>query len=313
MMKRFIAIFIFLSSSNLFAQVDSDDGASLLEAYFSPFGKSLAAGLNNGWFHTAKPHKLGGFDISLSLNAVIVPTVGKTFDITSINGFSASNSQTATFLGDKTGGTNGAYGTMIGNTNFQMPGGKDIDWIPIPMLQVGVGLIKGTEIDIRYVPSQKLESNSEIKLYGFGLKHDILQWLPMVDKIPVDLSIQAGYTNLNAGINVEDQGVNLNVKATTVNLIMSKKMLMFTGYLGFGYNSSTTTFDLKENISYTIGPSTNQLVLDSDQIVPLKFVSTNDFRTTLGFRLNITLLAIQANYTFAEYPVATVGIGITLR
>ena len=42
--------------------VDANDigaGKSLIEAYFSPFGNALGASLNNGWYNTAKPHKLG--------------------------------------------------------------------------------------------------------------------------------------------------------------------------------------------------------------------------------------------------------------
>ena len=37
------------------------------------------------------------------------------------------------------------------------------------------------------------------------------------------------------------------------------------------------------------------------------------FRANIGFRFNITVLALQANYTFSEYPTATIGAGISLR
>ena len=40
------------------------DGQSLIEAYVSPLGNSLGAALNNGWYNTAKPHHLGGFDVT---------------------------------------------------------------------------------------------------------------------------------------------------------------------------------------------------------------------------------------------------------
>ena len=91
---------------------------------------------------------------------------------------------------------------------------------------------------------------------------------------------------------------------------MSKEILMITPYLGMGYNASSTTIDLENNQEYIIG---NTLVINSNEIFPLKFDSKTEFRTTLGFRWDITILAIQANYTFAEYPVATVGIGVTVR
>ena len=39
-------------------------GKKVIEAYFTPMAKSFGAGLNNGWYNTAKPHSLGGFDIT---------------------------------------------------------------------------------------------------------------------------------------------------------------------------------------------------------------------------------------------------------
>jgi len=49
--------------------------------------------------------------------------------------------------------------------------------------------------------------------------------------------------------------------------------------------------------------------------VPLNmdFESVREFRTNIGIRFNITVIALQANHTFSKYPVTTVGVGITLR
>ena len=71
------------------------------------------------------------------------------------------------------------------------------------------------------------------------MKHDILQWFPIVDKIPVDVSIQAGYTKLSSTFEMNDPSntiappqANMDVTATTINLLVSKKILMFTPYFG---------------------------------------------------------------------------------
>ncbi|MEE2931600.1 MAG: DUF6588 family protein [Bacteroidota bacterium] len=322
MIKRILLITILsLSSTSLFAQalpwqiqLPNSEAEALLEAYFAPAGYAIGSAINNGWFHTAKPHKLGGFDISLSVNTIIVPNIGKSFDINTLQNFGSSSTEASTFLGNSIA-TPAYYNTIDVNgnliaMNFDMPPGNKQNFIPMPLLQVGVGLIKGTEIDLRYVPPQKMYGAAKIGLYGFGMKHDILQWLPMVDKIPIDFSVQAGYTNLDAAVVVENEGINMNIQSTTINFIMSKEILMITPYLGMGYNSSSTTIDLENDQEYIIG---NTLVINSNEIFPLKFDSKTEFRTTLGFRWDITILAIQANYTFAEYPVATVGIGVTVR
>ena len=54
------------------------------------------------------------------------------------------------------------------------------------------------------------------------------------------------------------------------------------------------------------------LLLVSD-LTEIDFESNNNFRANIGFRFNIAVIALQANYTFAEYPTTTVGIGISVR
>ena len=73
-------------SLNLYGQVtilrdDISDGQRIIEAYFNPLVESLGAGLNNGWYNTAKPHNFAGFDFTISLSTVIIPNEVKTFSI----------------------------------------------------------------------------------------------------------------------------------------------------------------------------------------------------------------------------------------
>jgi hypothetical protein len=238
----------------------------------------------------------------------MVPTDAKTFNISKSNGGAFSGGETPTFLG-----SGDVAQVTYSAQSSDMPKGFNIPIIPLPMLQAGVGLIKGTELDFRYMPELKIGSAGKVGLFGIGLKHDILQWLPIADKIPIDLSIQAGYTKLSSEIKLIDPTAtispqaNLNVSATTVNLILSKKLLMFTPYLGLGYNSTKTTFNVEGD--YDIGG----LPLDISDLTEIEFESKNDFRANIGFRFNITVIALQANYTFAEYPTATLGVGVSLR
>ena len=55
------------------------------------------------------------------------------------------------------------------------------------------------------------------------------------------------------------------------------------------------------------------LVLNFDVPLEMKYDSQNELRANIGFRFNITVFAIQANYTFSEYPTATLGVGVSLR
>ena len=308
MKKNILTILAVLTGLSSFSQNATEDGKKLIKAYISPLGNSLGAALNNGWYNTAKPHKLGGFDITVTANIVMIPNNAKIFNITESNENTFSGGETPTILGSG----DGVQVTYAGESS-DMPKGLNIPIIPLPMLQGGIGLIKGTELDFRYMPELKIGSAGKVGLFGVGLKHDILQWLPIVDKIPLDLSIQAGYTKLNSEIELIDPTAtispqaNLDVSATTVNLILSKKLLMFTPYLGLGYNSTQTTFNVKGN--YNVAG----LAIDVSDLTEIDFGSNNNFRANIGFRFNITVLALQANYTFSEYPTATIGAGISLR
>ena len=88
-----------------------------------------------------------------------------------------------------------------------MPGGFKTPAMPLPMIQAGIGLIKNTAIDIRYMPMLNVGDNINVNLFGIGLKHDVLQWIPVVgDAIPMSLSLQGGYTTLNTELKIAGAG-----------------------------------------------------------------------------------------------------------
>jgi len=325
-MKKTLLLFIAISISyisktqNTNITLDVNKARNLIEAYISPFGNSVGAGINNGWYNTAKPHKLGGFDITLTVNLVLINSDVKSFPVEDIESGNAlhGNTNSPTILGNSEVAEIEIEDEGTTKT-IKLPSGLDISTLPLPMLQAGIGLPKGTELNLRYIPDIKIGDNKgEVGVMGAGIKHDLLQWLPIVDKIPIDLSIQAGYTKITSRIPlvdknnwVEDAEAELDIDATTINLVLSKKLLMFTPYIGVGYNSSTTSFYVEDK--YSIGNTAATAYIPVAALTEFEFETKNDFRTNIGFRFNIAILALQANYTFSEYPTATVGIGISVR
>jgi len=311
MKKLLFTLLAGLIGFSSFCQTATENGKSLIEAYIGPLGNSLGAALNNGWYNTAKPHSLGGFDITMTANIVMIPTTAKMFDITGSNGGTFTGGETPTFLGSGEGSLVYYDDPLTGFAKSEKaPRGVGIPIIPLPMLQAGVGVSFGTELDFRYMP--EVGDKVKVGLFGIGIKHDILQWLPIADKAPIDLSIQAGYTKISSEVILEERPesppkADLGISATTVNLILSKKLLMFTPYLGVGYNSTRTTFNVEGKYSIA------GLPIELDELTKIDFESNNNLRANIGFRFNIAVMALQANYTFAEYPTATVGIGISVR
>jgi hypothetical protein len=50
------------------------------ELYMNPLVTAFGSGMNSGWFHSAKPHKLLGFDVGVKAMMVTFPEDQKTFD-----------------------------------------------------------------------------------------------------------------------------------------------------------------------------------------------------------------------------------------
>ena len=313
-MKKLLSLTLSISILfNVSAQkLRMEEGRALLRSYISPLTISLGTALNNGWYNTAKPHKLGGFDVTFTANFVLIPDEAKTFNITEQGFTYFTGGETATIFGEDGGEI--TYTDGGGEESSTMPPGLAIPIIPIPMLQAGIGLIKGSEINIRYFPKKEI-SAGEVSLFGIGVKHDVLQWLPIVDKIPLTVSVQAGYTQLDYKKKpiLDGRTAELNLSATTFNLILSKKLLMFTPYVGVGYNSTGSSFIIDD--FFRIGGTTPSMSpnFDFDEVEEVELESYNEPRINVGFRFNITVLALQANYTFSKYPVATLGAGISLR
>lgn len=322
-MKKIITLLINLSivqvtvAQNFNQITNQDDVSSFLGAYFSPFANTLGAGLNNGWYNTAKPHKLGGFDVSLGFNMVSVSDNFQSFNPNDLANFSSSSSSTPTSMGEGNG-ANIIYNVNGQEIPFKMPNQNTaLPMLPIPTLNAGVGLIKSTEINVRYIPKYNFDigfiGEGSIDLLGFGLKHDILQWIPVANKLPFDLSVQAGITNLKTAFEFENndvkQDLELSVLAQNYNLIISKKFLMLTGHASVGYQRSSTNFS--SNTYFNLGEGASSLSFN----VPseIKFDPSSGIRANVGARFQLAILTIYANHTFSNYPITTAGIGISFR
>lgn len=310
-MPRIITIIlaiIICKSSYAQVSINNKDANIFLSKYINPLSSSIGATLNNGWYNTAKPHKLAGFDLSLSLNTLIIPKNKKSFNPNDLENFSSTSSETPTILGKG----DGAIITYQGN-DIKLPNQNNAIYaLAMPTINTGIGIIKKTEINARYMPTYNFNAGfagkGEISLWGIGFKHDILQWIPVIgNTIPLSLSIQGAYSSLNSKLTILNQDVDLNIHAYNINLIASRKILMLTGFAGVGFNSTESTFITNLSQEFNLG--------ELSIISPIELVLEREtyFRANVGLRFNIAVLALQANYTISEYPVLTIGAGVSIR
>ena len=145
----------------------TENAQMLLKEYVRPYTNALGTDLSNGWYNTAKPHKTLGFDITFTLNTTFVPDAHKTFNPQALDlkGIESQSASSPTAMGPNEPGATLSYVENIDGqdytlASFDLPKGTGIGFAPAPMLQVGLGLFKGTEVMGRYIPDMQLGNHA---------------------------------------------------------------------------------------------------------------------------------------------------------
>jgi len=328
----------------------TENAEKLFKAYIRPYTNALGTDLSNGWYNTAKPHKTLGFDVTFTLNTTFVPDMDKSFDPNKLDlvGIESPDLSSPTAMGDNSSGATLNYVQNIGGqdytlASFDLPKGTGIGFAPAPMLQVGVGLVKGTEVVGRYIPDMKLGSQAEIGLWGIGIKHSIKQWIPAINKLPIlHLSVMGGYTQLtsqtdlsftpqtyiDAGLidqsNVGDYGntydnqvMGLDVSSFSANLIVSANLPVVTFYGGVGINNTKTTLGLSGNYPLLDVENGEKVITSKTDPIDMEIEhqggSRTDPRYNIGMRFKFAVITLHFDYTYSNYSVATAGLGLSFR
>ena len=221
-----------------------------------------------------------------------------------------------------------------------MPSGAGLNFFPLPMAQIGLGLFKGTEIIGRYLPTVSMSGIGSIGLWGVGIKHSLFQYLPAQKLIPIDISILGGYTKLSSSadinfplseggysglisdkttqtFNYSGQSMNLNTSAFTASLLISTTFPIINIYGGVGYSNTETQMLLKGDYAFPTVNSSGQLVLTNSNVVQnpsgITIKNNSGIRYSIGLRLKMAIITIHADYTKDLYSVVAAGIGFSFR
>jgi len=317
-----------------------EDASKLIEAYMQPVVKSISYGMTGGWYTTAKAHKTLGFDLSFTVNSAFIPSSENFFNPEKLN---LSSNTTYDGARDKDSGApfdptrkaptifgpkdETRYSSTYGGETFVYGGPEGFDIkkeigiaaVPTPMVQLGIGIIKNTDIKLRFVPKQSF-GESDIKMFGIGIMHDIKQHFKGIKLMPFDLSALVAYNSVSGSTDLSSDGSDGVPESTNgvgeykfnswvIQALISKKISVLTGYAGVGYNIVNTKVDVKGD--YT-------LVSESDTEVPISNPVAIDFknnsmRLTVGMRLKLGPVFFNGDYTFQKYNTLSVGLGFSVR
>ena len=349
----FILLFVFAINHSKAQDISQIIAGSLADAnkyateYMRPFAEVEINNLSKGWFSTARTHKFLGFDISINGQFAIIPTEKQnfTFNNADYSTMKLNDIGSSASLPTMMGGTssqminvNSTVNGQAASTSFTAPKGigddlkKNLSFLPIstplPVVQIGIGLLKHTDFKLRYFPKSGAGGNVEIGVFGLAVQHEFSNYLPFIKKVPfLHLSALVGYSkidasfkpNLNNGSSVQstNSSAGYNISAFTLQGIATVKFSLLELYTAVGYSSGTSAINLNGDytITYNTGlpaPNNNQTTVTKKDPIALNYKS-NGITNTWGVRLNLTILKVYADYTFANYNTVGVGIALAVR
>lgn len=262
----------------------------------------------------------------------------------------SGSAETPTISGEDISGPKMGSRAFIPGTNdrlfeFDMPQGIGIPYVPAPMAQLTLGIGMGSDLSIRYLPTIEVPDVANVGLFGFGVKHGLNQWLPGGSVLPFDLSVQFGYTKLSIDADFEvlpeidemtevpfgmeagsshwnGQGIEFDAKGFTGNILIGKQLPVLSVYAGLGFQNSSMSIrspgnypiiETNLNDDGSINEQKPKRVDSISEPLDLKLDGANGLHALAGVRIRLAILTISGSYTLAKYPVANVGIGISIR
>lgn len=306
-------------------QAGEEDANTLMGPYIAPFIRGFGYGLANSWYNTAELHHGFGFDLMITGTLAYVPDKDLIYNVLDLNlqqidvAF-PQDGEVPTIFGDDLVAPEYSL-TAAPAVTFQGPTGLNIEdeiggnFVPTPMVQIGVGFPLGITVRARYMPEVNAGQFSA-KFWGVGIQHDIKQYMGDVDKIPFDLSVLVGFTRLHTSVGlsgtIDDGGAGnqegiINANAWTYQVLISKQLSILTFYGGVGLNR------LRSNVqilgTYVL---TNPGLITLEDPVDQDF-KDGGFRGTLGMRLKLGPITLHGDYTFQKYNALTAGIGVSIN
>ena len=310
----------------------TEDARILAEGYTAPIGKTLTYALNSGWATSAKTHKKLGFGLTIGAAIPYVPDADLVFTPTGLTSLNVPSGSLPTVFGE--GGDqelNFAFSeSVLGNQidyagKLSFPGGlKDqlpFGTLPAPIIQASVGAVFDTDVLVRFVPTIDIEGSS-FKLFGYGLKHNIMQYFGPLDKLPLNISVLAAMSKASLeydlsdstfGGNSDNRNITFEADTFTIQALASIDLPVLSVFGALGYNSGNSQFDVSGDysIDYELQglPTISRVLKD-----PISIESdATGVMGLIGARLNLLFMKIYANYTIQEYNTLNLGISFNFR
>lgn len=303
-----------------------DDAKQFSDYYFSPAAEGVMYALSNAWYNTAKSKKPGHVELSIIGNASFVNDEDKSFtlNVADYNYLrfmdpAQQSGEVATALGENNPDITMIieYENELGITEqveIELPqgiGSAGINILPTAYLQLGVGVFKGTEVKVRYLPKINQE-DVEVQLYGGAIQHELTSWIPGADKLPIAIGVLVGYTHFDSSYDFTDtslvegdnQRVETSIGSLLFSALVSTKLPVINFYGGIGYLSGNSQSDLLGTYHIQTGVLGGTTIKDPYSLEN----KVSGVKATLGTKLKLGFFRLHADYSFQRFSNASLGI-----
>ena len=313
------------------------------KGYLTPFSTAFGSNLNSGLFHSAKPHKVLGFDLGVKIMFASVPDedmmfdfampttpidvdyMGQTFSISPADVY-PENVEAPTVFGEGDAGgvlpdtarirealtlQDPLIGANIPPDQLQLLADEmpelylppGFDIPGLPMVIPQVSVGLPMKTEVLLRFMPATKISDDMGEFGFFGIGVKHSISQYIPMFPVAVSVQYAYQSLKFGDIITSNHTSFGIMA-------SKGLLLITPYAGLTFESSTLSVDY----TYT-NPDPVAALTDPLHNTNIKFDldGDNSFHARFGFKLSLLILGLNAEYAIGTYNVATVGLFLQLR
>ncbi len=328
-MKIKTLVLSFILASSIMAQ-DFDEipdriismSEDLLAGYAQPMVNVFGTGISTGLFYSAYSHDFLGFDLGLRLLYINVPQSARYFNGTvlmcslvvdstiNVVQYEVELESLSTVFGPDNITTVPTQGNAVAIPP-EIPGGLDLDGIPMFSPQLNIGLVLGSQIAIRYVPFSF--RSTKLRFFGIGFKQELTKLPPLsLAELPFAIAVAGAYQRFT--IASADQGTIIGTRTTNFQAIISARIGFLEPMVAFGYENTTADFD------YTFEYEVPDTILgvpfetpDIQETISVRLKMPQQFRTVLGITLRAGLIFVHYDYNITPYSTHNLTLGFTWR
>jgi len=315
-MPRIFASFLLIPLFG-FSQFDdvstiAGDLVLLSDQYVSPAAEAAVYQSSGGWYTSAKKKDLWDLEVSLQGNLLFIPNRSSDFliDESQLNNIRIQGSETSALTPTALGGDQTVVleGSIDGDVfEFDSPEGLNQSYLRHAQIQASLGLWKGTSVIGRISPKIRIK-NTYYELLGFGLQHNLSQWIRSLNDSSFSFAGLVTYSNFTVSDTFTAvtlpvgvlKSVNVDGESFAFSLLASNEIGDFTisGAIGL----ATSDFE------YAIGGQGDLVLTTLNQALNTLDASRSNFKADLGVDYRIVRFSVNTMLTFGSYSNLILGV-----